>query len=184
MSRKSARVAIQSYLQAANIPGLGAIFRTQTFETGAADAMPNGGSYGATSYVWLLTDTETQLSMGGAPAIQPNGWREVRYQALLIFDWYVVKSPTTSDDWADALDDMIEAVKAALRVDPTLGTKGIGGNDEIFASALFTPGDEAAISVATEPPVDASGDDENQTWLIHGVVSWPVIENIAPGSNT
>lgn len=184
MSRKSVRKAIQTYLQAANIPGLGMIYRTQTLETGAADAMPNGGSYGATSYVWLLTDSEKNISMGGAPAVQPNGFRQVRYQALLIFDWYVIKPATTDDAWGDALDDMIEGIKAALRVDPTLGTKGIGGNDEIFTSALLNPGDEDAISIAVEPMADASGDADNQTLLIHGTVSWPVIENIAPGSNT
>lgn len=176
MTAKTVRAAIQAYLSAANVPGLTSLYRTLVPETPASAFVPAGGTAGASAFVWLIRDVETPRSVGGAPSVQPNGWREVHYNAAVIFDYRVLKPATTDDAWADGLDDMCEGIKVALRADPNLGTAP--GPGAIFTAANTFPDGGPAITVILEEPLRVTG---TGSLTIHGAIDFPVVEMVPPG---
>lgn len=177
MTATTVQIAIQTYLQAQSIPGLNQVKRSLQMEADPAQFMGTGGA-GATSYIWLVHQVETVISTGMPPAFQPNGWRQVRYDALLIFDYYVLKPSTTDDTYIDGVNTMVEGIKSALRASPNLGTYGEGGYT-IFTSANQFPLDEASITVLIEPPLATDDSD----FIIHGSIDWPVYENVPPAGS-
>lgn len=177
MSAKTVRSAIQTFLQAADTPGLTTLYRSMPYEIPSIAYCPNGQSFGAAGYIWLMAHKETVVSVGGAPSVQPNGWRAVTYAASVVFDWRVLQPDTDDDSWTDGLDDMVDAVKVALRSDPTLGTTGDGALT-IFTAANAWPDPEPSITVILETPLR---DDDSAMFTIHGSIDFPVIDTVQPG---
>jgi len=177
VTAKFVRSTIQTFLQNANTPGLNLISKTMIMETPPEVIVPSGSS-GAAGYIWLITDDETVISTGAPNNIQPNGWRMVAYRAALIFDFMVLTPSTDDDTWLDALDDMVESVKVAIRSDPTLGTYGQGWTT-IFSAGNDFPSGNPSITTILEAPSQVP---ETQDWLVHGSIDFPVYETVKPGT--
>lgn len=177
MSAKTVRAAIASFLQQADTPGLNLISKTMLMETPAEQAVAKGNA-GAAGYIWLITHSETVASTGLPSNIQPSGWRIIAYQAALIFDYYVLTPSTSDDSWTDGLDDMVQAIKVALRSDPNIGTYG-QGDCTIFSAANDFPSGNPSITVVLEAPAVLP---DTQGWLVHGSIDFPVYETVQPGT--
>ena len=176
MTAATVRAAIQTFLRAASVPGLNQVNRAPVIVTDPTTSL-GGAPAGASGYVWLESNDEAALSVGGATGTAPNGWRLVSYNAALIFDYYVLANSTSDDTWADGLDAMTDAVKVALRSDPTLGTTG-QGQLTIFRSADEFPSQDPSIRVVLGEPQLV---EDSQSFLVHGAVVFPVHETIPPG---
>lgn len=177
MTATTVQIQIQTFLTAPKVDGLYTVTRAPVITSPASARLPNGVTAGASAYIWLNVNQETVISTGLPPSTQPNGWRQVEYVTMLIFDYMVLKPATSDDSWIDGLNSMVEAVKTRLRSDPTLGTTGEGALT-IFTAANQFPIDTPSITVVLDPPVTVEG---SQSLLVHGSVDFTVYENIPPG---
>lgn len=184
MTATTVQLATQAFITArlSAIPGLFEVNRAPVIQVNPTQFLPTGVSAGASSYLWLVRGVETVLSTGGTSNLQPNGWRQIRYDALLVFDYYVLAPSTSDDTWIDGLNNMCTGLSVVLRSDPTLGTSG-QGDYTIFTSANQFPLDEPSITTVIDPPTKAQIPG-SQSLLIHGSVDWPIYENVPPNSGS
>lgn len=176
MTQQSVRLAIQNWLKPPTIPGLYQVNRAPTQLVEATSILPNGVSYGATSYVWLESTQERVLATGDP---QGGTWRMCDYQAALIFDWIVLQPNVTDDSWMDALDLMVQAIQTRLRSDPTLGTTGSACLTVFSAANEFPDTTTPSITVFYDEPATI---EDTQAMLIHGGVAFPVHDIPYPGT--
>jgi hypothetical protein len=171
MTQGTVRATIQTFLKAKNIANLNTLNVAPVLNLPASAWCPNGASYGAAGFVWLMHIEEQNVSAGGAPSIVPNGWRRVDYHAFVIFDWRVLKESTTDDSWITPLDQMCTDISVALRSDPTLGKS-------VFTSANTFPLETPAITTVIQEPKQIEG---TQSIQVHASIDFPVVELVPPG---
>jgi hypothetical protein len=98
----------------------------------------NGARTGAIMCVHLNDDTEKRLAIGGILDAPFN---------VSLFLFFLTLTPSQADAQADR-DDLLEAARALIRADPTLG---MGVNSD--APAKVTQAGEGEAGIATSTPV-------------------------------
>lgn len=173
MSRQAVRRAVQKYIVDALIEDLNAVNLAPIGIDDPETFLADGKNYGCTSYLWIESDTEVTLTAGAGPPA-PAGWRMVRYNMALIFDWFALGVATDDDEWSDKLDVMIEAVKTLIRNDPKLGNAEV-----IFAAGNEYPDQQTpSISVVMGEPQDV---EDSSAVTVHGGIVFPVYAQVRPG---
>lgn len=124
MSRKSVRNAVAAYFAPPVIPGLNTVFRApvrevegQQFFTGQG-----GDQSGAVAYVAVAYETDHRMSVPRVTGIKRATYRvalSILFRSTLVDTKDGDSDPLEAVQ--DACDDIIDAIKARLRADATLG---------------------------------------------------------------
>jgi hypothetical protein len=172
MSLATVRGAIAAYLnfgtgtqtQDAAIPGLNKVFRAQPTFIDPTQwwILPPELGAGTVGYLHLAKVDEDRIAF---PAVE--GQKMVGYIVVLVLIYrYQIPSgtqatPYEGDEWIDGQDETVEAIKAWIRKDPTLGTaqttQGTGVPGVIYGQypgAIWEAGqDKGDLSMTADPPV-------------------------------
>lgn len=162
MSVKTVRQALQTFLTTPAIPGVEAVYRSAfgtLTDTGWKLSSNNG--WGA---VLVLHIPDSQESRATLPAVAGSKAIDHKVGVLVLFQQLTGGGTvaTAPDAWVDNLDDVLEAVEARLRSDPTAGT-GAGG----------------AIFQQSQDPGDLHVQRDLPKMLPGKLLSWQVIETTA-----
>lgn len=134
MSAGAVRKAIQGYLLGLEVPGVSKVYRAQPWDPIEEQGweFADGRDSDAVVVVHLEEQRESRAAL---PAKYP-GRTEVGYKAvdhtvgLIVLYQYLIPDslPVTEDTdvWVDDLDAILDALRAGIEADPTLGT-GAGG---------------------------------------------------------
>lgn len=162
MSMDTVRTAIQSYLAAANIPGVGRVYkgRPVRIDPTVWNLAANGG-WGAVAYVHLTESSETRIATP-----RKTGQKLVPYDIGIVvqFRYAIPVEQATAlggDEWTTGLDTVLEGVKAAVRADPNLGT---GDQGDVWSAGQ----DQKDLRTRSELPV--IDEDNGEIWV------WNVVE--------
>lgn len=173
MSDTTARAAVVTFFKNANITGLEQVYRDMPwFIDGSKWGMALNNGWGAICYVHIDQTQESRITFLGADLLgAPTGQKQIDMTVSLIVAYQFLIPTKGTDDvvedmWVSPLDELLDAMRALLRSDPTLGT--------------------GAESAMADAPVFQAGQGENdirQTRdlprldLLNGrVVSWNRIE--------
>lgn len=125
MSQTSIRASLAKFFGDANIPNLPAVYKAKpTFVAGQTFNFAANNGHSAVVYIHFVGSSETRMTV---PAI--NGSKHVMYRvALVVMYQHLIAQGTPGVDdstvWVDALDGILDGLKALIRSDPTLGTAG------------------------------------------------------------
>lgn len=163
MGRKSVRTAVAAYFSN-SVTGLNQVTRTKKRNTaGHAFFTPwNAGpttKMGAVGWVYLEGEHEQRIA---TPVV--TGKKQVTYGIGLRVEFRSVLNDTEAA--IDAFDDLIEAIKAKLRADPTL-------NGQVFVAGEGDLQGAPDIAVDSDEPKD-TGD----LVTVHALVRFVAIEMI------
>lgn len=164
MGRRTVRTAVASYM-GSGVAGLNQVTRAKP-----RNVKP--GSYGISTtrrfgaIGWLYIEGEHEHRMS-SPVVA--GKKQVTYMVGLRVDFRSELSDTETG--IDAYDDIIEAIKAKLRADPTLGT---GPNGVVFQAGEGDLAGAPDIEVIADEPQESS----HTTTTIRSVVRFMLVEII------
>lgn len=166
MSRKLIRHTVSQWLEAAQIPNLGAVFpgkpRLETFTNMLQAAGP--APFRSLMYVLAAREKEIRIATGGPY----TGEKQIDYEITLRLEFHA--APNGTDDWwqdaHDAYDDICESVKEQIRT----GGRTLGRPDVILQAGEWTTGIEG---VHEEPSAWDGG-----TMLAIGEITFEVTEVI------
>lgn len=165
MSIQTVRGAIAAYLNTGvggSIPGLNKIYRGQPtwIDPTRWWELPAEAGTGTIGYLHLAKIDEDRIA---EPAV--TGAKFVEYVvALVLICRYKIPPDGTDgvayegDEWVDGQDVTIEAIKALIRADPTLGTSYNAPNPpgviyDQFPSAIWQAGQsQGDLSMVADPP--------------------------------
>ena len=137
MSAGTVRAAVASWISGGAIAGLNSVYRAQPwFLDGQKWNLSAQLGSGAVGFVHIVEETERRITFpaeGPANTSGAVGQKMVTYTIgfVVLFQYLIPTDPASEDVWVDPLDTMLEAIKARLRSDPTLGT----GGSPIFQAA-------------------------------------------------
>ncbi len=119
MGYATIRAAATSFFQGATIPGLNRVYQAKpTFVDGQEFHTSYNGGNGAVAYLHLISTSESRITL---PAI--SGSKEVIYDlGLVVLYQYLVQPTDDPDVWVNALDGILDGLKALIRSSPTLGS--------------------------------------------------------------
>lgn len=107
-----------AYGQPAIVPGVGTVyvgFNTETDQADMLAGLPAGTANGALIQIDITDDTEVREAMGGAT----DGWKRITYRTLVrVFGRSIEEHVEIA---LTNFDDVLEAIKARIRADRTLG---------------------------------------------------------------
>lgn len=124
MSAKTVRAAIADYLRPT--PGIAKMFRDEPWIVTAEAWTQENGLPGTVAYVHIDREAETRYALAGW---NPTGLgKAISYDVsiVVLYQYDIPDQPDDKDSWVDGLDELLDALKARVRADPTLGT-GEGG---------------------------------------------------------
>ncbi|QGJ93459.1 hypothetical protein SEA_MUFASA8_9 [Arthrobacter phage Mufasa8] len=120
MGAAAIRTALASYI--APTTGITAMFRDEPwFITGEAWTTEDGLP-GTVCYLHINEESETRITVTGSGSVG----KRVDYKVgiIILYQYVIPDAPIGNDAWVDGLDQLIDALKARLRADPTMGTDG------------------------------------------------------------
>jgi hypothetical protein len=165
VGRKAIRTAVAAYFAPPAVAGLAQMTRAKPRNVkSGAFGISATQRYGAIGWVYLEGEHEYRMS---APS--GAGQKMVTYGVGLRVDFRSELSDTATA--IDAYDDIIEAIKAHLRADPTLGT---GPNGVVFQAGEGDLASAPDIEVISDLPQES----EQTTTTIRSVVRFLVLETI------
>jgi hypothetical protein len=173
LSRSTVRAGIATWIDQGAIVGLNKLRRSEPINFWGPEFIPDGDLSGSVAYVHIDVESEHRIS---GPAQQPGvsppsgaGWKEVTYSAALVIMFRSVRQDENGEDdpgelAMDDFDDQIEAIKARVRSDNTLG------------GVVFSAGEGGArgqddMTVRADMPVRSKG-----TVHIKAVIEFVVTE--------
>lgn len=136
MSQASVRQSIFQFIAAAKIPHLPMVYRAKPqFVAGQKFAFSDNNGESAICYLHFVSSAESRMTL---PAV--TGSKHISYKvAIVVIYQYLVRPGTAgvdeASDWVDALDGILDGLKALIRSDPTMGTGG--------TTTLFQGGEDA-----------------------------------------
>lgn len=146
MAARQVRAAIRDYI--APTAGVTRAFKDEPRFAGEEQWYTADGAHGTVVYVHIDDERETRLTVTGSPAVG----KQIEYDIsiVILYEYVIPDDEVDPADWVDGLDDLIGALKARLRADPTMGT-GTGG--VIWQAAQ----EDGALHIARDLPKLASG---------------------------
>lgn len=139
MSDGAVRVALRDFFQTPVITGLQKVYLDEPWIIQGANWNVDAG-WGAVGFIHLDTSKESRLTLGAAI----GGSKRVEHTVGLVIQYQYLIPDTLPDGvdedaWVGPFDQIIDAVKARIHSDPTLGSPSIifqGGqdNDDIRVS--------------------------------------------------
>jgi hypothetical protein len=158
MSREDVRVGIAKYfggttkdarnfyrpspLKALGLSGVRAYYNDRLDDNrDYVEGLDPGAMFGAVMGVHLATTNETRLTIGGTLD---------RPYSVELYVWYMASKPPP-EDAQSAFDDLLDAVVARIRADPTLGMDVNSG-----APTIVTQAGEGARGITTTSAVPYS----------------------------
>jgi hypothetical protein len=152
---RQVRAALAAYI--APTPGISQMFKDEPWIVTAEAWETPDGLPGTVAYVHIDSESETRVTVTGSP----SAGKRVDYAVsiVILYQYVIPDNPDGKDSWVDGLDDLLDALKARLRADPTMGT-GAGG-------VVWQAGqDDSDLSIARDLPK-----------LNHGkVLSWNAMQ--------
>jgi hypothetical protein len=121
VSTATVRAAVADFVTTAAVPGVGKVYRAIPYWADGADwKLDSKLGNGAVVAVHIVEDAERRNTL---PAI--TGQKRVDYTVglAIYYQWLIPSASQAShstDDWVDGLDQIIDALKAAIRQAPTL----------------------------------------------------------------
>jgi hypothetical protein len=164
VGRKSIRTAVAAYFAPPAVTGLNQVTRAKVRNVKPAAYFANAGDRtGAVAFVYIEGEHEHRMSSPSG-----SGEKMITYTVGLRVDYRSLLDDTEAG--VDAYDDLIEAIKAHLRADPTLGT-GPGG--VVFQAGEGDTAGAADIEVISDLPQETG-----TTTTIWSVLRFLVVEII------
>lgn len=162
MPARAVRQAIRDYI--ADTPGISNAFKDEPHYVSNDSWYTEDGIHGTVAYVHLDSESETRLVITGFP----EAGQQITYRVglVVLYEYLIPDDELSPDDWVDGLDDVIDALKERLRVDPHLGT----GPDGVIWSAAQH---EGALSISRDLPRKDGG--YVRSW---NVLQFQVTENV------
>jgi hypothetical protein len=137
MGDATVRAAVKSYFSGNAVTGIAKWFRDEPWIIQPATfALAANGGWGAVGFIHLDTAEENRETFGGANGVTPTGSKAVKHTVSLVIQYQYLIPPALpagvdEDAWVGPLDNIIDAVKALIRADPTLGTSALQPNPTI-----------------------------------------------------
>lgn len=146
MAARQVRAAIRDFI--APTPGVTRAFKDEPRFAGEDAWYDADGAHGTVVYVHIDDERETRFVLTG----ETTSGQRIDYDVsiVILYEYVVPTEEADPSDWVDGLDDLIGALKARLREDPTMGT-GPGG--VVFQAAQ----EDGALHIARDLPKLASG---------------------------
>ncbi len=124
MSASTVRAAILNYLSSPPIAGLGKFYKAEPFFSPGTDRNPlTGGSpgAGAVGFVWIAESSEERITVG-----EGTGYKAVEHSVTIALKYSYLRQADTAgpDAYVNPLDDLVGAVVARVRADPTFNSAG------------------------------------------------------------
>jgi hypothetical protein len=146
MAARQVRAAIRDYI--APTPGITRAFKDEPHFVGEDAWYDENGVPGTVAYVHIDDERESRFVLTGDAA---TGQRiDYDVSIVILYQYLIPTEEADPADWVDGLDDLIGALKARLRADPTMGT-GTGG--VIWQAAQ----EDGALHIARDLPKRDSG---------------------------
>lgn len=179
MGDTTVRAAIVAYLNAAAVTGIQKWYRDEPwFIQGGSWRLQNNGGWGALGFVHLDSAQENRVTFGGTDGLSPTGSKSVTHTVSLMIQYqYLIptnKAGSSEDDWVGPIDTMIDAVKALIRADPTLGTSAQGDARPIWEAGQSYNGAPDIRQIRDLPVLD----DKKSKILNWNRIEFEVIEMI------
>jgi hypothetical protein len=120
MGAKHVRAALRDFI--APTPGISQMFKDEPWLVTAEAWETEDGLPGTVAYVHIDDEHESRLTITGSPE---TGKRiDYKVSIVILYQYTIPDEPGSKDEWVDGLDDLLDALKARLRSDPTMGTGG------------------------------------------------------------
>lgn len=146
MAARQVRAAIRDYI--APTAGVTRAFKDEPRFAGEDAWYDSAGAHGTVVYVHIDDERESRFALTGTTT---SGQRiDYDVSIVILYEYVVPTEEADPSDWVDGLDDLIGALKARLRADPTMGT-GPGG--VVWQAAQ----EDGALHIARDLPKLASG---------------------------
>ena len=127
MSAGTVRAAIAAFMTNPLISGLGGFYQAEPFGAPGSTREPlTGGTpgAGALGFVWISEENEERQTL---PVLYGN--KSVEYKVTIALLYRYARATNTGSDtfdaWIHPLDDLVDAVKARIRSDPTFGQPSV-----------------------------------------------------------
>ena len=143
MSRQEVRNAVGTWVAGAGITNLNQVFTSHPKRINFQANATAGQTHRAAGLVFIQSETEERLAIGGAS----DGWKRIDYSVEFQVFFHSVAS--YSQDAMDAFDAIIDAIKARLRA----GEHRLGQTD----GSVIWQAAEPTISVQYGEPVTNDG---------------------------
>jgi hypothetical protein len=146
VAARDVRVAIRDYI--APTPGITRAFKDEPHFVGEDAWYDENGVAGTVAYVHIDDERESRFALTGSP----ESGQQISYDVsiVILYQYLIPTDEADPADWVDGLDDLIAALKARLRADPTMGT-GPGG--AVFMAAQ----EDGALHIARDLPKRDNG---------------------------
>lgn len=126
MGRQSVRAALVDWFSPPGVAQLTKVFAGMpVWASGDTWEFDVSGTWAAIAYVHLAEDSEQRIGLGGPQ----SGEKMITYRVgIVLLGKYLVPNPVPLDadssEWVTYADGLVDAVKARIRADRTLGTNG------------------------------------------------------------
>jgi hypothetical protein len=142
------RAAVSGFI--ATVPGITKMFRDEPWIVTSDAWETEDGLPGTVAYTHINRDQETRYAMSGQDGSGAGKAVVYDMSVVVLYQYVIPDQPDDKDSWVDGLDALIDAIKARLRSDPTLGT---GQNGAIWQAGEGDPfGGGADIVIQRDLP--------------------------------
>lgn len=160
MSQASIRATLATFFSTAGIPNLPQVYRAKpSIIDGRKFKFDQNSGHAACVYIHFVASSETRMTL---PAVQGSKHIMYRVAVVVLYQHQIrpgVPGVDSTTDWVDALDGILDGLKARIRSDQTFGTAG--------RTTLFQGGEESGDIVLQ------SEDAETSAGVVH---SWNALE--------
>lgn len=149
MAARQVRLAIRDYL--APTAGVTRAFKDEPRFAAEEAWYTADGTHGTVIYVHIDDEQESRFVLSGSPE---TGQRvEYVVSVVILYEYAIPAEEDSADDWVDGLDDIIAALKARLRADPSMGTSALPPENQIHMAAQ----EDNALHIARDVPKTSGG---------------------------
>jgi len=149
MPSRTVRAAIRNYL--ATTAGVTNAYKDEPRYAVEGQWYDQAGAHGTVIYVHIDDERESRIVLTGSPA---TGQRiDYDVSVVILYEYLVPDGEVSADDWVDGLDDLIAALKARLRADPSMGTVAVPGGPQLVMAAQ----EDNALHIARDLPKQSGG---------------------------
>lgn len=132
MGARAVRQAIRDFI--AETPGISNAFRDEPHYVSNDAWYTEDGTHGTVAYVHLDQESETRLVITGFP----DAGQQITYTIgiVVLYEYLIPDDEVSADQWVEGLDDVLDALKARLRSDPSMGAPNLIFNGAQSADSL------------------------------------------------
>src|ERR1043166_10156044 len=132
MGARAVRQAIRDFIS--TVDGISNAYRDEPHYVSNEAWYTEDGTHGTVAYVHLDQESETRLTITGFP----DAGQQITYTVgiVVLYEYLISDDETSPDNWVEGLDDVLDALKARLRSDPSMGSTNLIWNGAQQADSL------------------------------------------------